>query len=101
MQGDNSFKIPHVGKSHLKRKGRLPEQWSCDAMVAEAARALLKDEDIDFHLGVLHEEMLRCHDLVNLCSLFESVGIVDHPVCLDPDNLPDSALDDAFEIIAL
>ena len=40
--GGNNYKIPHMGKDHLEKRGRLPISLQCDPALLESAKQLLQ-----------------------------------------------------------
>lgn len=42
--GGNNYKLPHMGKVHLERQGRLPVNLSCDFELFESVNTILQQE---------------------------------------------------------
>ncbi len=77
--GDNNFKLPHVGKAKLERLGQLPAQWTCPSDVKTAAVARLAAADVAVYKSTMDEEVKSAQELADLCSAFEEAGIVADP----------------------
>jgi hypothetical protein len=77
-EGDNTFKLPNIGKNKLEGRGQLPEEWPCDPALVERSRWLLDEEDQLEHMEKLNGELMRNNALVELCTLLEDAGIDSH-----------------------
>ncbi|ETV90088.1 hypothetical protein H310_15081 [Aphanomyces invadans] len=73
--GDNNYKIPHVGKSSLLSIGRLPDSIEVERDVYNAGCISLGEEDFDKRLEDLAEEVKEDLEMAELCTLLESLGL--------------------------
>ncbi|KAF0685458.1 Aste57867_22672 [Aphanomyces stellatus] len=81
--GDNSYKIPHMSKSKLARKGLLPRNCHCPPDVYAAARARLGA------VSCFESEQREARTIAEVSRLLEAMDLEDlriEPISMDEEE---------------
>ncbi|ETV90583.1 hypothetical protein H310_14675 [Aphanomyces invadans] len=71
--GDNSYKVPHMGKAALKRSGLLPETVASGCEVFDAGCALMSQHALEKVMHDLAVETAAELEMIDIISAFRSM----------------------------
>ncbi|RQM22573.1 hypothetical protein B5M09_007404 [Aphanomyces astaci] len=75
--GENSYKIPHMKKAALKKRGRLPEYVSCGKEIYDDGCTMLGQHDLSSVMLELSLQTARDLEMSDIFTALETLDIDD------------------------